>query len=141
MSISVVHREIDEILGCYAWGIAMSRWSCLERGYQQKFNRSLDYKSLGVKNIEELLVELDREKMALLIKEPERKEKYAISARLDLYGDQFKVKLNYHRYGLTDLDHLCEVFKDILVVGAANSGEKAIKAVVKPYNLSKRRKI
>ncbi|GKC82564.1 hypothetical protein Tco_1138281 [Tanacetum coccineum] len=53
----------------------------IERGYQQKFNRSLDYKSLGVKNIEELLVKLDHKKMVLLIKEPEMEEKYVMSAR------------------------------------------------------------
>ncbi|PWA63446.1 SKP1/BTB/POZ domain-containing protein [Artemisia annua] len=46
----------------------------------------------------------------------------------DSYKDQFRENLDYDFYGLTDLDHLCEVLKDILVVEVANpSGENVIK--------------
>ncbi|GJU21078.1 RNA-directed DNA polymerase, eukaryota [Tanacetum coccineum] len=59
IKFSVVHREIDEILGSYAWGIAMSRLSWLER-------------------------------------EPEKEEKYVMSARLVEIKKDF-LKLNVQK--------------------------------------------
>ncbi|GJV67108.1 nicalin-1-like protein, partial [Tanacetum coccineum] len=58
----------------------------------------------------------------------------------DLYKDRFKMKLNYRFYGLSDLENLCEILKDILVVVVGEpSGEKVINAV-KRYNLRKRKR-
>ncbi|GKE71508.1 hypothetical protein Tco_1529580 [Tanacetum coccineum] len=109
--------------------------------------------------------------MVLWFEDGEIKEKYVMSARMvecrrklflkpevrellnrhcgeiefnsfeDLYKGQFKKKVTYDYYGLTDLDHLFDVLKDILVVGVANSsGEKVIKAAFNIYNLRKRKK-
>ncbi|GJY75208.1 endonuclease [Tanacetum coccineum] len=134
---SVVHREIEDILGSYAFGIPMSHLFWLERSYQEKFNRSLaslDFKSFGVNNIVELLEKLADKKMVVLIDEPEMKEKFVLSARMDLYEDKYKVKLNYHHYGLTNLDDLCEVFKDMLVVEVPDptTGVKIVATVIRP---------
>ena len=56
------------------------------------------------------------------------------------YKDQFTWEFNYGYFALTDLDHLCEVLKDILVVEVNPSGEKVIKAAVEFYNLRKRKR-
>ncbi|GJZ98732.1 calcium-transporting ATPase 2, plasma membrane-type-like protein [Tanacetum coccineum] len=133
---------------------------------------SLDSKSFGVNNIVELLEKLADKKMVVLIDEPEMKEKFVLSARMveirqkvflklnvqefldghggqiffnsfeDLYEDKYKVKLNYHHYGLTNLDDLCEVFKDMLVVEVPDptTGVKVIKDVKGYYNLRKRKR-
>ncbi|PWA83757.1 hypothetical protein CTI12_AA164790 [Artemisia annua] len=133
--------------------------------YGGNFHRSLDYQSLGVSNSEELLDKMGD--MVLWWEDRESKEKYVMCARLvelrrrlflrhevkqllnrhrgeiefnsfeDSYKDQFRENLDYDFYGLTDLDHLCEVLKDILVVEVANpSGENVIKVV----NLRKRKR-
>ncbi|PWA76818.1 hypothetical protein CTI12_AA230650 [Artemisia annua] len=163
----------------------MSCLPALEVDYHLKFHKPLDYKSLGVKDIKQLVVEMVNKGMVLYFKGRESKEKYVISARMveirqkvflknevekllnryggkiafesfeDLYKDQFK-SFDYDYYALTDLDHFCQVLKDILVVEVANpSGAKVIKAVevanpsgakvlkaaamVKIYNLRKRK--
>ncbi|GKE56795.1 endonuclease [Tanacetum coccineum] len=165
---SDVYQEIQDILASYFCGIPMSCLSWLEMRYEQKFKRSLDYNSLGVENIEGLLFKMHNKHMVLLSEEPESKETYVMCARLveirqkvylkrnvqellnkhggeiplssfeGKYKDKFKVKLNYHDYGLTSFYHLCEVLN--LVVEEANSpGEKVIKAG-KIYNLRKRKK-
>ncbi|GJZ44333.1 endonuclease [Tanacetum coccineum] len=144
----------------------MSCSSWLERSYQQEFQSSPNYKYLGVNNIAELLVKMSDQGMVLLSVAPETKEKYVISVGMierrqnflklyvqelldthsgeikfssfeDLYKDKFKVKLMYDHYSLTDLDHLCDVLKDILVVGNS-SGEKVIKAVKRKAEKRKR---
>jgi hypothetical protein len=148
--------ELEELLGTYYDdGIPMSCLSNLESGYTQKFNKSLDCMSLGVK---ELVEKMCYKGMVVLVKGSEGE--HVMSARMveirqnvflkhnvkkllrrhfgeikfksfkDLYDEQFKVNLNYLWYGLTDLDDLCKVLKDILVVEEANpSRVKVIKAV------------
>ncbi|PWA92695.1 hypothetical protein CTI12_AA075170 [Artemisia annua] len=105
----------------------------LERGYQDKFNKSLDYKSLGVKDIKQLVVKMGNKGMVLFFKGRDSEEEYVMSARMveirqkvflkdkvekllnmyggkiafesfeDLYEDQFKLFMDYDYYALTDL--------------------------------------
>ncbi|PWA93148.1 hypothetical protein CTI12_AA074280 [Artemisia annua] len=161
----VVYQELQEVLESYVFGLPVCRLPLLERSYWQEFHRPLDYKSLGVSNIEDLVLKMGS--MVLWCEKRESKEKYVMSASVvelrrmfflrhdvqkllnmhrgeimfnsfeDLYKDHFQVKLNYVYYGLTNLKHLCEILKDILVVVVANpSGEKVIKGV----NLRKRKR-
>ncbi|GJV49912.1 hypothetical protein Tco_1440124 [Tanacetum coccineum] len=134
--LSVMNKDADNYIF----------WQSTERSYQQEFQSSPNYKYLGVNNIAELLVKMSDQGMVLLSVAPETKEKYVISVGLierrqkflklyvqelldthsgeikfssfeDLYKDKFKVKLMYDHFSLTDLDHLCDVLKDIPVVG------------------------
>ncbi|PWA96510.1 hypothetical protein CTI12_AA037920 [Artemisia annua] len=159
-----VYHELLVVLGYYWNGLSVSD---LPLSYSTHFDRSLDYKSLGVTSIEELLVKMgDRVHWR---EHRESKVKYVMSASVvevrrrlylkpdvqtllnshhgeikfgifeDVYWDQFKRIFHYGFYGLTDLDHLCEALKDILEVELDRSGEKVIKAV-KRYNLRKRKR-
>ncbi|PWA70012.1 endonuclease or glycosyl hydrolase [Artemisia annua] len=156
--------ELEELLGTYCYGIPISCLSWLLIVYLQKFNKSLDCKSLGVNNIKELVEKMHDKGMVVLFEEPESKKFHVMSARVlqvrqnvslkpnvqtlldmnsgvieftsfeDLYERQFKVKLNYIQYGLTNLDHLCKVLKDILMVEEADpTGAKVIKAKKRKY--------
>ncbi|PWA61381.1 hypothetical protein CTI12_AA373630 [Artemisia annua] len=188
----LVYRKLLEVLEAHFMGIPVSCLHILGNYYQLKFYKPLDYKSLGVKDIKQLVDEMVNKGMALYFKGRESKEKCLISARMveirqkvflknevekllnrhggkiefesfeDLYKDQFEFKdqfksFDYDFFALTDLDHLCQVLKDILVVEVANpSGAKVIKAVevanpsgakvLKPavmfkiYNLRKRKR-
>ncbi|PWA50190.1 hypothetical protein CTI12_AA475500 [Artemisia annua] len=142
---------------------------------------------LGVKGIKKVVAEMVKKGLLLYFKGPECEETYVMSARAVavrriiylkndveellnrhggkiafksfevLYKRQFHFPINYEFYALTDLDHLCQVLKDILVVEVANpSGAKVIKALevanpsgakvikeavaVKIYNLRKRKR-
>ncbi|PWA13710.1 hypothetical protein CTI12_AA631220 [Artemisia annua] len=161
----VVYQGLQQVLGTYCFGLSVCRLPLLERSYLLEFRRPLDYKSLGVSNIEDLVVKMGN--MVLWCEKRESKEKSVMSAIMvecrrkiflkhevkkllnrhrgeivfnsfeDLYEDEFQEKLDYDYYGLTNLKHLCEILKDILVVGVANpSGEKVIKGV----NLRKRKR-
>ncbi|GJW97971.1 hypothetical protein Tco_0179779 [Tanacetum coccineum] len=132
-------------------------WQSTETSYQREFNRSLDYGSLGVNNIKELLDQMRGKGMVLFSEEPESKKTYVMCARTvksrqknlklivhelldenggeiplidfeDSYKDKYEVKLEYHYFGLKDFDNLCKVL-NLVVVEAANSpGEKVKKA-------------
>ncbi|GJX35348.1 calcium-transporting ATPase 2, plasma membrane-type-like protein [Tanacetum coccineum] len=138
--------------------------SLLETNYRQEFNKSLHYLSLGVRNIEELLDQMgDKEqesngKYVMPVPMVEIRQnlflKHDVQELLDrhhgeiafnsfkhLYEDHFKMKLDYLYYGLTNLENLCEILKDILVVREAkHSGAKVINAKSMIYNLRKRKK-
>ncbi|PWA93541.1 hypothetical protein CTI12_AA057060 [Artemisia annua] len=163
----VVYREIQAILGTFYSGMPLSaNCSVLERSYRIKFKRSLDYQCLGVRNLNELVDKMG--KMVVKFQNLESKKEYVMSAPLvetrrnvylkrdvqelfnrhcgeikfdsfeDFYKEHVGYELDYHFYGLTDLDRLCEVLKDNLEVELDRSGEKVIKAV-KCYNLRKRK--
>ncbi|PWA91271.1 hypothetical protein CTI12_AA090550 [Artemisia annua] len=169
-----VYGELEEIIVSYFWGISMSCLSNLENSYRKKFIRSLDYQSLGVSNIKKLLDNMAGKNMVVLYENRESKEEYVMSARMaefrrkhvlkphvqkliyahhgeilfssfdDSYKDQFNLNLNYHYYGLTGLEDLCVILKDILVVRVLNRSGAKVK-VIKPvecvvYNLRKRKK-
>ena len=183
----LVYRKLLKVLEGHFMGLPMSCLPMLEIDYHLEVNKPLDYKSVAVKDIKQLVVEMVKKGMALYFKGRESKEKHVMSARMveirqkvflknnvekllnmyggkiafesfeDLYKDQFKLHIEYDYYALTDLDHLCQVLKDILVVEVANpSGAKVIKAVevanpsgakvikeaaaVKIYNLRKRKR-
>ncbi|PWA97637.1 hypothetical protein CTI12_AA027160 [Artemisia annua] len=164
---SVVYKQIQEILGSYYSGMPLSaNLSVLERSYWLKFKKSLHYQSLGVRNLDELLDKMGD--MVVVFVDLKKKMKYVMSSRVvetrqnlylkhdvqelfnrhcgeikfdsfeDFYFEHFDLKLNYHFYGLTNLDHLCKALKDILEVEFDCSGKKVIKAV-KCYNLRKRK--
>lgn len=156
------------VLEGYWTGVPVSRLPHLEESYSIKYNRSLDYTSLGVSNIEELLIKMgdrvawfvvrgSKEKSVMSASEAKNRRRLRLKPEVkellnshrgeiefsifeNLYEDQFKHKMRYKFYGLTDLDHLCKVFKDdILEMGVANrSGEKVIKAL-NGINLRKRK--
>nr|GEX81507.1 hypothetical protein [Tanacetum cinerariifolium] len=64
--------------------------------------------------------------MVVVFEEREINGKYMMPADMD----RFKMKLDYRFYALSDLENLCEILKDILVVGVTEpSGEKVINAV------------
>ncbi|GJZ51305.1 endonuclease [Tanacetum coccineum] len=150
-----VYQEIQELAASYfICGIPVC---IIETCYQKYFMRSLDYHSLGVRNIDELLERMGD--MVVVFEERESNGKYVMPALMvqirrnqlkhyvqklldshdgkivfnnfeDLYKDRFKLELEYRFYALSDLDNLCEILKDILVVGVAEpSGEKVINAV------------
>ena len=161
---SDVYQEIQEVLGDFYLGISLSHWSMFEYCYKLKFNKSLE--SLGVTGFTQLLHEMG-ERVVLFV-ERESDEEYVMSAPVanfrrqiylkpnvekllyahggkiefdsfeNSYEDQFKGELFYGYYGLTDLDHLCQIFENILVV--EEKGKKVIKAVKGMYNLRKRKK-
>ncbi|PWA44599.1 endonuclease or glycosyl hydrolase [Artemisia annua] len=113
--------------------------------------------SLGVSDLDELLVKTGD--MVVLVEDRESKEKYVMCARLlqlrrevlkirlkrllsryfgmilfscfeELYESLYKYKLDYVMYGLNDLEELCEVLSDLLVVEVNPGGKaKLIKAV------------
>ncbi|GJS97037.1 zinc finger BED domain-containing protein RICESLEEPER 2-like protein [Tanacetum coccineum] len=98
-----------------------------------EFNRSLDYKALGVSTIEDIIGMMGKE-YVLWFEEGESREKYVMSARMvemrrKLYlkhEDHFNEKLAYDYYGLTrGLEELYEILNDILVVEVANPSRKA----------------
>ncbi|PWA35008.1 hypothetical protein CTI12_AA613340 [Artemisia annua] len=151
--------QLEALLGTYSNGIPMSRLSWLDSGYKQKFKKSLDRRSLGVNNNKELVEKMRCKGMVVFVKGSDEEEHVMTARMVELrqnvflklnvqkllrrhsgeikfesfevsYEKQFKVKLNYLWYGLTDLDDLCKVLKDILVVEEANpSRVKVIKAV------------
>nr|GEV60011.1 calcium-transporting ATPase 2, plasma membrane-type-like [Tanacetum cinerariifolium] len=119
-----------------------------------EFNRSLDYKALGVSRIEDIVGMMGKE-YVLWFERGESRGKYAMSARMvemrqklylkhevqellirhggeiefnsfeDSYKDHFNEKLAYDYYGLTrGLEELCEILEDILVVEVANPSRK-----------------
>nr|GEU30960.1 calcium-transporting ATPase 2, plasma membrane-type-like [Tanacetum cinerariifolium] len=130
----------------------------------EEFNKSLDYKTLGVNTIEDI-VGMMGEEYVYWFEEGESKEKYAMSARMvemrrqlylkhevqellirhggeiefnsfeDLYKDHFNQKLAYDYYGLPrGLKELCEILEDILVVEVANPSRKTNYMLV--FNIS-----
>ncbi|GJW22466.1 transmembrane protein 6/97 [Tanacetum coccineum] len=152
LSLSVMKKDADDYIF----------WQSTEIRYHQEFERSLDYNSLSVNNIEELLDKMHDKGMVLLIEDPESKTTYVVCARMvksrqkvlklnvqELldehdgsiplssfevsYKDKFKAKLDYHFFGLKDFDSLCQ-FLNLVV-----EGEKVIKAG-KIYNSRKRKK-
>ncbi|PWA90710.1 endonuclease or glycosyl hydrolase [Artemisia annua] len=112
---------------------------------------------ISVSDLDELLVKTGD--MVVLVEDRESKEKYVMCARLlqlrrevlkirlksllsryfgmilfscfeELYESLYKYKLDYVMYGLIDLEELCEVLSDILVVEVNPGGKaKLIKAV------------
>ena len=161
---SDVYQEIQEVLGDFYLGIPLSDWSMFKYCYKLKFNKSLE--SLGVTGFTQLLHEMGER--AVVFVEREWEEEYVMSALVaknrreiylkpnveillcshggkiefdsfeNSYEDQFKDELFYGYYGLTDLDHLCQIFENILVV--EEKGKKVINAVKGMYNLRKRKK-
>jgi hypothetical protein len=152
--LDVFRNELQEILACCFYRIPLT---CFERSYQHMCNRSLDYESLGVSDLDELLVKMGD--VVVLFEERESKEKYVMCARRlqlrlevlkiqlknllsryfgmilfscleELYESLYKYELEYVMYGLNDLEELCEVLSDILVVEVNPGGKaKLIKAV------------
>jgi hypothetical protein len=150
-----VCQEIQEVLGDFYLGISSSCWSMFEYCYKLKFNKSLE--SLGVTGFPQLLHEMGER--VVLFEKREWEEEYVMSAPVaknrreiclkpnvvkllcthggkiefdsfeNSYEDQFKDELFYGYYGLTDLDHLCQIFENILVVVVDEKGKKVIKAV------------
>ena len=57
------YQEIQEVLGDFYLGISLSHWSTFHKCYQRKFNKSLNYNSLGVTDGTQLL-KVMREKLA-----------------------------------------------------------------------------
>ncbi|GJY83466.1 endonuclease [Tanacetum coccineum] len=130
--------------------------------------RELEELAGSVKNIEELLDHMSDP--VVVFEEQESNGKYVMPVRMveirqnlflkhnvqelldrnnreipfnsfeDLYEDHFKMKLDYRYYGLTNLENLCEILKDILVVRAKHLGAKAKNAKSMIYNLRKRKK-
>ena len=161
---SDVCQEIQEVLGDFYLGISLSHWSMFEYCYKLKFNKSLE--SLGVTGFPRLLHEMGER--AVVFVEREWEEEYVMSALVaknrreiylkpnveillfthggkiefdsfeNSYEDQFKDELFFGYYGLTDLDHLCQIFENIVVV--EEKGKKVIKAVKGMYNLRKKKK-
>ena len=159
------YQEIQEVLGDFYLGIPLSDWSMFEYCYKLKFNKSL--KSLGVTDFTQLLHVMGERVVSFV--ERKREEEYVMSAPVanfrrqiylkpnvekllythggkiefdsfeNSYEDQFKDELFYGYYGLTDLDHLCQIFENILVV-VEEKGKKVIKAVKGMYNLRKKKK-
>lgn len=159
-----VLKELQHVLESTFRGISIS---FLPSRYQSQFYKKLDYQAAGVNDIQELLDKMGD--MVHYYKARETKETRVISARIakirrsvylkpevtkllkmhpggikfssfeDSYKNLFKRKFNYDYYGLNDLDDLCQVLDDILVVEVANPSEEKLIKAVKIYNLRKRK--
>lgn len=171
--LSLVYQELQKILERCFWGISFSCLSVLENSYQKMCNRPLEYQSLGVSNIKDLLVNMCNIGMLVFFEERESKEKYVMAANIvefrrkvllkreveallyrrgeilfssfdDAFKDEFKENFDYHFYGLSGLEDLCENLKDTVAVREVNrSGAKVkvIRAVeFQVYNSRKRKK-
>jgi hypothetical protein len=158
--LSPVYQELEEILGSYFLGISSSCLSILENSYQQKCKGSLNYNSLGVSNIQDLLDNMGNMGMVVFFEKRESKEKYLMAACTakfrreillkpevqellnrqhgeiffssfeNLYKDLFKENLDYHFYGLSGLEDLCKNLKDILVVREVNCSGAKVKVIM-----------
>ncbi|PWA61322.1 basic-leucine zipper domain, Transcription factor TGA like domain protein [Artemisia annua] len=166
-----VFQELQVVLQSAFYGLPIP---FLPLCYHSRFLKSLDYQSVGVRvgDIQGLLKMMGN--MVLRFQPRGSKEEHVMSTSIvegrlrlylkpevkkllnkhpggikfssfeDSYKNQFKQEFRYDYYALTDLDHLCQVLKDILVVEVASpSGEKVRKAAgVKKiyYNLRKRKR-
>ncbi|GJV70523.1 calcium-transporting ATPase 2, plasma membrane-type-like protein [Tanacetum coccineum] len=151
----VVYQELQKCFEGFPSGISVSCLPHLETVYIMEFNRSLDFKALGMSTLDDI-VGMMGEEYVLWFEGGESREKYAMSTRMvemrrklylkrevqelliryggeiefnsfeDSYKDHFNEKLAYDYYGLTrGLEELCEILEDILVVEEANPSRKA----------------
>ncbi|GJU04318.1 endonuclease [Tanacetum coccineum] len=106
------------------------------------YDKSLDYQSLGVGNLEELLGKMaevavlieDKNKVKYVLSAPVLKRrrgflKHEVSSQLsrysnriminyfdELYKDHFTIEMDYHYYGVSNLEELCKLLSRMLVV-------------------------
>ncbi|PWA41084.1 hypothetical protein CTI12_AA556650 [Artemisia annua] len=93
-----VYQEIQEVLGDFNLEISLSHWSIVEYRYQQKFNKSPDYPSLGVTDVTQLHDKMGEK--VVLFEKREWGETYVMSALVAKFRRKIRLRPLLKNYSI-----------------------------------------